>query len=423
MTLPLFSETGSETFEKVFREATLQNALVFFDECDVLMESRDKSKVTTMLLTDLERFDGMLIMATNRPFTLDPALHRRISLSLEFPHPDASLRRKIWLNHIPPQLEIDPEVDWNQLTIDYELSGGFIKNALLGAINLALQVSDPPIITNTILNRACQLQVNGRLQSMLGNTTNPKPSTLLVPRQGLDNLIVKKQILDTLKEIVRLEKAKAVMKSNWNLEIESGSAILFMGDRGTGKTMAAECIAYELSRTLRIVTVMEIINSSRYAQRGDTTHGLFNECRDNNVVLLIEGVELLKEDAYSHFASHLFFHVERAAGIVILSSTSNTPLRGLDIRYEAAFSKPDTETRLSLWKHFVPSKMPISSMVDFNSLSRDYQLTGSQIRAALMCASANAALRDRAVSLQDLKEACSDEVARSRDNGPSSIYQ
>eukprot|EP01060_Flectonema_neradi_P035594 TRINITY_DN6593_c0_g1_i3.p1 TRINITY_DN6593_c0_g1~~TRINITY_DN6593_c0_g1_i3.p1 ORF type:complete len:626 (+),score=112.54 TRINITY_DN6593_c0_g1_i3:63-1940(+) len=128
VTLPLFSETGSETFEKVFREATLQNALVFFDECDVLMEARDKSKVTTMLLTDLERFEGMLIMATNRPFTLDPALHRRISLSLEFPHPDASLRKKIWLGHIPPELNIDPDVDWNKLTIDYA-AGGYTTQA------------------------------------------------------------------------------------------------------------------------------------------------------------------------------------------------------------------------------------------------------------------------------------------------------
>ena len=34
---------------------------------------------------------GMIILATNRPFDLDEAMHRRITLAIEFSKPDACL--------------------------------------------------------------------------------------------------------------------------------------------------------------------------------------------------------------------------------------------------------------------------------------------------------------------------------------------
>lgn len=43
-------------------------------------------------------------MATNRPYDLDEAMHRRIMIALEFRQPDHLLRRAIWESHIPEQL-------------------------------------------------------------------------------------------------------------------------------------------------------------------------------------------------------------------------------------------------------------------------------------------------------------------------------
>ena len=37
----------------------------------------------------------MIILATNRPFDLDEAMHRRITLAIEFSKPDGS-RKKCW---------------------------------------------------------------------------------------------------------------------------------------------------------------------------------------------------------------------------------------------------------------------------------------------------------------------------------------
>ena len=57
------------------------------------------------------RHDGLIIMATNRPFDLDEAMHRRITIALEFRQPDHLLRKAIWESHIPAEMKMDKEVN------------------------------------------------------------------------------------------------------------------------------------------------------------------------------------------------------------------------------------------------------------------------------------------------------------------------
>ena len=57
------------------------------------------------------RHDGLIIMATNRPFDLDEAMHRRITIALEFRQPDHLLRKAIWESHIPADMKMAENVD------------------------------------------------------------------------------------------------------------------------------------------------------------------------------------------------------------------------------------------------------------------------------------------------------------------------
>jgi len=45
-------------------------------------------------------------MATNRPFELDEAMHRCITIALEFRQPEHLLRKAIWESHIPPEMKM-----------------------------------------------------------------------------------------------------------------------------------------------------------------------------------------------------------------------------------------------------------------------------------------------------------------------------
>ena len=56
-------------------------------------------------------------MATNRPYDLDEAMHRRIMIAIEFRQPDHLLRKAIWESHIPEQMKLAD--DANLVSIVY----------------------------------------------------------------------------------------------------------------------------------------------------------------------------------------------------------------------------------------------------------------------------------------------------------------
>lgn len=57
------------------------------------------------------RHDGLIVMATNRPYDLDEAMHRRIMIAIEFRQPDHLLRKAIWESHIPQAMQLAQDVD------------------------------------------------------------------------------------------------------------------------------------------------------------------------------------------------------------------------------------------------------------------------------------------------------------------------
>ncbi|KAL3158741.1 hypothetical protein ABBQ32_011470 [Trebouxia sp. C0010 RCD-2024] len=73
----LGSNEAGATIRFIFREAKIHDALLFFDECEAIFEDREKhgSKHVNMLLTEVEKHEGIIIMATNRYFWLKCCCH------------------------------------------------------------------------------------------------------------------------------------------------------------------------------------------------------------------------------------------------------------------------------------------------------------------------------------------------------------
>lgn len=85
----------------VFQEAELSDAVLFFDECEVIFAKREigGNKILNLLLCELERYNGIVFLATNKPLDLDEAMHRRITSVYEFKAPDHCQRRLIWQSY------------------------------------------------------------------------------------------------------------------------------------------------------------------------------------------------------------------------------------------------------------------------------------------------------------------------------------
>ena len=122
--------SAGENFKFIFREAKINDAILFFDECESIFESRELGgRQVNLLLTEIERYvihghslqginhllfcrhDGLIVLATNRPYDLDEAMHRRIMIAIEFRQPDHLLRKAIWVSHMPEQMALAENID------------------------------------------------------------------------------------------------------------------------------------------------------------------------------------------------------------------------------------------------------------------------------------------------------------------------
>lgn len=128
--------------KNAFKEATTKKAILMFDECDSLIMSRQNvgmilGSEINCLLTEIEKFEGVCILTTNRIGELDEALERRISLIVKFPKPLPEQRHLIWKRFLPKKLPLAKDVDINEL-VTHELTGGLIKNVVLNAARMAV---------------------------------------------------------------------------------------------------------------------------------------------------------------------------------------------------------------------------------------------------------------------------------------------
>src|SRR6186713_2646368 len=126
----------------VFRMAREENAVLLFDEADAIASrrstsidhaiSRESNAVINVLLQELERFNGVVIFATNLAANFDPAFERRIRTHVLFEMPGAKEREQIWRVQMHPRLTpLADDVDFGALAQTYQVAGGDIRNAVL----------------------------------------------------------------------------------------------------------------------------------------------------------------------------------------------------------------------------------------------------------------------------------------------------
>ncbi len=135
-----------QNLNQIFREAARSQAVLFFDEADVLFGKRTEVKdahdkynnmEAAYLLQKMEEYDGVSVLATNFLQNFDEAFKRRIRFIIEFPFPSAPYRLRLWQSVFPPQTPVSSDVDWEFLAEHFELSGSGIKNTAVNAAFLA----------------------------------------------------------------------------------------------------------------------------------------------------------------------------------------------------------------------------------------------------------------------------------------------
>lgn len=131
---------------QVFEAAEAGHAILLFDEADSLFAKRTEVKSSVdryanlevnYLLQRMEAFQGISILTTNLEGSIDEAFRRRLSARVAFPMPEAEERLRLWRALVPAKAAVANDADFETLAERYEMSGGYIRNAILRAAFLA----------------------------------------------------------------------------------------------------------------------------------------------------------------------------------------------------------------------------------------------------------------------------------------------
>ena len=160
---------GPKMVKAIFYAAERDGAVLFIDEADSLLSKRltnvssgsDQAinSMRSQLLISLERFEGIVIFATNLVVNYDNAFLTRL-VSIEFLKPDAEARKKIWEVHTKPighsKLNIPLADDFciDDLAEKYDFCGREIKKAVISAC-IRAAINQQPVVRQCDFLCAC----------------------------------------------------------------------------------------------------------------------------------------------------------------------------------------------------------------------------------------------------------------------------
>jgi hypothetical protein len=161
-----------KNLDRIFSAAEGSNAILFFDEADVLFGKRSEVRDShdryanievAYLLQKMEGYAGAVILATNFRQNLDDAFLRRLDFVIDFPFPEEQHRSRIWRQVLPAEAPLADDVDVGFLAAQFKLAGGGIRNAAVAAAFMAAEEQAPIAMRHLVRGVALEYGKLGRL--------------------------------------------------------------------------------------------------------------------------------------------------------------------------------------------------------------------------------------------------------------------
>jgi hypothetical protein len=335
----------------------------------------------------------------------DPRWSVAAPLLLTSPVASAEDRAALWALGLdgPPAPGVDPVEATEQFVLTPEQVVQAAQSARLRAAARGEQVS------------TADLSVGIRAQNAVGLG---RLARRIEPAVGRDDLVLPEPTTSALGEIVLRARYRSRVLGDWRMRPGGGRGrgvtVLFAGDSGTGKSMSAEVVAGELGMDLYAVDLSSVID--KYI--GETEKNLeriFSEAAGVNGVLLFDEADALfgkrseVRDAHDRYANiesaYLLQRMESFDGLAILATNLRANLddaltRRLDVIVD--FPVPDVALRRRLWDCCLGRHVPRTPDLDLDFCASSFELTGGNIRSAVVAAAYLAASHDRPVGTTDL---------------------
>ena len=347
--------------------------------------------------------------------TWDPAWSRAVALNVEAPSLDREERETAWRFLLDG--DAAAELDAAASTAHFRLAPEHIVRATTAARQQASLHGGPV--------RELDLRSGARAQNAAGLEHLARR---IEPKVGWADLVLPPIVFSHLHELAARARNRPKVLEEWNLRPGGGRgrgiAALFAGDSGTGKTMSAEVVAYELGLDLYTVNLATVVD--KYV--GETEKNLeriFSEADGVNGVLLFDEADALfgkrseVKDAHDRYANievaYLLQRMETFDGLAILSTNLRANVdeafaRRLDSVVD--FPMPEAPYRRVLWDASLGKDIPRAGDVDLDFLADRFELSGGNIRSIALTAAYMAAETGEEVTMADLVRATAREYRK-----------
>jgi hypothetical protein len=230
----------------------------------------------------------------------------------------------------------------------------------------------------------------------------------------------------TLRQIAIHVRQMRVVYGDWGFAGKSarglGISALFSGASGTGKTMAAEVLANELTLDLYRIDLSAVV-SKYIGETEKNLRRLFDAAEETGAILLFDEADALfgkrseVKDSHDRYAnievSYLLQRMEAYRGLAILTTNFRAALDPAflrRIRFVVNFPFPDAAQRAEIWRGVFPSQTPVAG-IDLARLTQ-LNVAGGNIRNIAMNAAFLAADAGEPVAMPHLLAAARGEYAK-----------
>ncbi len=366
------------------------------------------------LVPFVDAIGGPVAIATDRP----PVEMGRPRIRLDVGYPSACEQEDLWRRTLGPDADL-LNGGLDRVLGQFDFSGAQISAvaAAMAANTSSGDCGGAPAPSDEALWEACRRQSRPDFGRM---------AIRIEAKAGFDDLVVPAPQMATLRHIVAAVRHRRTVLERWGFAEKSarglGLSALFSGPSGTGKTMAAEALARELSLDLYRVDLSEVV--SKYI--GETEKNLsriFDTAERGGVVLLFDEADALfgkrteLRDSHDRYAnqevSYLLQRMEDYRGLVILTTNMRDSLDAAflrRIRFMVHFPFPDAELRRRIWAGIFPDGTPTDGL-DMDRLAR-LNVAGGHIRNIALAAAFLAADDSGPVGMEHVKRAAESEYAK-----------
>lgn len=313
-----------------------------------------------------DRLNAPLFIAGSEPLCLS-----RSVLQFDVYRAGPNEQKSLWRQALDGEAEACDEA-LESIASQFQLSAQTIARAAAAARD-RIDAGEAP---SSALRNACRMTGRRRLDDL---------AVRIAEQATWDDLVLPPTHLELLRHIVVQVRQRRRVYDEWGFARNNtrglGVAVLFSGESGTGKTLAAEVLACELGLDLYRIDLSSVV--SKYI--GETEKNLrrvFDAAEDSGAILLFDEADALfgkrseVKDSHDRYAnieiSYLLQRMEAYRGLAILTTNLKNALDTAfqrRLRFIVHFPFPDIQQREAIWRRAFPVGAPLENL-DFGKLAR-----------------------------------------------------